>query len=40
MGWIYLEAALALLIAVGLVAWTVGARHKPDAPKPPEDDER
>jgi hypothetical protein len=40
MGWIYLEAALALVIAVGLVAWTLGARRKPDAQKPPDDDER
>ena len=35
MGWIYLEAAIALLIAVGIVAWTVGARRKP-----PDDESR
>ena len=40
MGWLYLEVALALLIAVGLVAWTIGARRKPDARKPPDDDAR
>ncbi len=40
MGWIYLEAALALVVAVGLVAWTFGARRKPDAQKPPDDDKR
>jgi hypothetical protein len=40
MGWIYLEVALALLVAVGLVAWTFGARRKPDTRKPSDDDER
>jgi hypothetical protein len=40
MGWIYLEAAIALLVAVGIVAWTMGARRKPDAAKPPDDDTR
>jgi len=37
MGWIYLEAALALAVAVAIVAWTMGARRK-DAPKPGDDD--
>jgi hypothetical protein len=37
MGWIYLEAALALLVFVGIVAWTMAARRKPGAP-PPRDD--
>lgn len=37
MAWIYLEAALALAIAVGIVAWTMGARRK-DAGKPRDDD--
>ena len=39
MGWIYLEAAIALLIAAGIVVWTMGARRKPDATKPPDDDD-
>ncbi|MEO5766686.1 MAG: hypothetical protein ABIR52_15410 [Casimicrobiaceae bacterium] len=40
MGWIYLEAAVALLIAVGIVAWTMGARRKPDPTGKPPDEER
>jgi hypothetical protein len=39
MGWIYLEAAVALAIAIGIVAWTMGARRKPDANTPPRDDD-
>jgi hypothetical protein len=35
MGWFYLEAAIALAIAVGIVVWTAGARRKP-----PDDDSR
>jgi len=38
MGWIYLEAAIALAIAVGIVVWTVSARRKPGAQRPPDDD--
>ena len=33
MGWIYLESLLALAIIVGIVWWTMGARHKPK-PRP------
>jgi hypothetical protein len=29
--WIYVEALVALLICVGIVAWTMAARRKPDA---------
>ena len=38
MGWIYLEAAIALLIAIGIVVWTIGARREPDANNTPDDD--
>ncbi len=38
MGWIYLEAVLALLVFVGIVAWTMAARRKPGA-EPSRDDE-
>lgn len=32
MGWLFLEALVALLIAVGIVAWTMGPkRRKPPA---------
>jgi len=37
MGWIYLEAALALLVFVGIVAWTMAARRKPDGEAPRDD---
>src|SRR5262249_27341927 len=39
MGWIYLEAAIALAVAIGIVAWTMSARRKPDADAPPRDDD-
>jgi hypothetical protein len=39
MGWIYLEAAIALAVAIGIVAWTMSARRKPDANAPPRDDD-
>ncbi len=40
MVWIYLEAAIALLVAVGIVVWTLGARRKSDAAPPPDEDSR
>jgi hypothetical protein len=33
MGWILLEALLALLIAVGIVWWTFSGRRKDDEPR-------
>jgi hypothetical protein len=30
MEWIYLESIIALALLVGIVAWTMGARRKPD----------
>jgi hypothetical protein len=36
MGWILLESLIALLIAVGIVWWTMGPRRKP----PSRDGER
>jgi hypothetical protein len=30
MEWIYLEAAIALVVLIVIVWWTVAARHKPD----------
>jgi hypothetical protein len=30
MEWIYLESLLALAILIGIVWWTMAARHKPD----------
>ncbi len=35
MGWVFLEVAVALLIAVGIVWWTMPRRPKP-GPKPDE----
>jgi hypothetical protein len=32
MGWILLEAFVALLLAVGIVWWTTRARRKPPTP--------
>jgi len=40
MEWIYLEALIALLLFVGIVWWTMGARRKPDAEAPRDDDAR
>jgi hypothetical protein len=40
MAWIYLEAAVALLIFVGIVWWTMGARRKPGPDAPPDDEPR
>ena len=40
MGWIYLEAGLALLVFVGIVAWTMAARRKPDAEASRDDEPR
>jgi hypothetical protein len=36
MGWLLLESLVALLIAVAIVGWTMGARRKP----PRDDGER
>lgn len=30
MEWIYLEAAIALVLLIAIVWWTMAARHKPD----------
>ena len=39
MEWIYLESLLALAILIGIVWWTMAARHKPDdRPKKPGSD--
>ena len=35
MGWVFLEVVAALLIAVGIVWWTLPRKHKP-GPKPGE----
>lgn len=35
MGWVFLEVVAALLIAVGIVWWTMPRKHKP-GPKPGE----
>ena len=39
MGWILLEAFVALLIAVGIVWWTMAARKKDPSDKPDGHDE-
>jgi hypothetical protein len=39
MGWIFLEAGVALLLAVLIVWWTFGARRKPP-PSPTDSGER
>ena len=36
--WIYVEALVALLIFVGIVAWTMAARRKPDADNARDDE--
>jgi len=38
MEWIYLEAAIALVLLIAIVGWTMAARHKPDRGKPPPRD--
>ena len=38
MEWIYLEAAIALLLLIAIVAWTMAARHRPGRGKPPGDE--
>jgi hypothetical protein len=40
MEWIYLEAVVALLIFVGIVGWTMGARRKPDREESRDDEPR
>jgi len=42
MGWILLEAFVALVIAVAIVWWTMSARRKPPdgRPRPPSPDDR
>jgi hypothetical protein len=37
MGWIFLEALVALLIAVGIVWWTMGPKRKASRRNPPTD---
>ena len=34
MEWIYLEAAIALVLLIAIVWWTMSARHKPNDAKP------
>jgi hypothetical protein len=39
MEWIYLEAAIALVLLIAIVWWTMSARHKPDrGARPPNKD--
>ena len=35
MEWIYLEAAIALVVLIAIVWWTMAARHKPDRESKP-----
>jgi hypothetical protein len=40
MEWIYLEAAIALVLLIAIVWWTMAARHKPDRGGKPTTRER
>lgn len=39
-GWVFLEIALALAIAVGIVWWTLPRKEKPREAVPPDEEKR
>jgi hypothetical protein len=40
MGWFFLEAMVALLIAVGIVWWTMGPKRRGPSARAPDDTDR